>query len=205
MLIVVGELMLLHEADQHGNRFWLGWVLVSSGILATMAANQAYGARYGITGALIWGWPAYSFVLVAAGMISVMKRASRRQGSAPPDAVPSPVPADAENAGLMALRATIAAGNPLSQNQLTERFGLTRAGDESAPVGDRRAERPAPARRRGNAPGRVIRSPPPGPFLESRPPAGLPTEVEDPSCPMYTRMARPSCRQGMRTPGGGSA
>ena len=58
--------MLLHEADEQGNRFWLGWVLESSGILATMAANLAYGARYGITGALIWGWPAYSFVLVAA-------------------------------------------------------------------------------------------------------------------------------------------
>jgi hypothetical protein len=27
MLIVVGELMLLHEADEQGNRFWLGWVL----------------------------------------------------------------------------------------------------------------------------------------------------------------------------------
>ena len=127
MLIVVGELMLLHEADENGNRFWLGWVLVSSGILATMAANLAYGARYGITGALIWGWPAYSFVLVAAGMISVMKHAARRQGSAPPGAVPSPVPSDAENAALMALRATIAAGNPVSQNQLMERFGLTRA------------------------------------------------------------------------------
>jgi hypothetical protein len=83
MLIVVGELMLLHEADENGNRFWLGRVLVSSGILATMAANLAYGARYGITGALIWGWPADSFVLVAAGMISVMKQAARRQGSAP--------------------------------------------------------------------------------------------------------------------------
>ena len=45
MLIVVGELMLLHEADEHGNRFWLGWVLVSSGIAATMAANLAYGAN----------------------------------------------------------------------------------------------------------------------------------------------------------------
>jgi hypothetical protein len=127
MLIVVGELMMLHETDEHGHRFWLGWVLVSSGILATMAANLAYGARYGTTGALIWGWPAYSFVLVAAGMISVMKRAARRQGSASTDAVPSRVPADAENPALMALAATIAAGNPLSQNQLMERFGLTRA------------------------------------------------------------------------------
>lgn len=41
--------------------------------------------------------------------------------------VSSPVPADAENAALIALRATLAASNPLSQNQLMQRFGLTRA------------------------------------------------------------------------------
>ena len=127
MLIVVGELMLLHEADEQGNRFWLGWVLVSSGILATMAANLAYGARYGITGALIWGWPAYSFVLVAAGMISVMKRAARHQDSTPPDTLPSPIRSDTETAAIASLRATLAAGNPLSNNQLADRFGLTRA------------------------------------------------------------------------------
>jgi hypothetical protein len=62
--------------------------------------------------------------------------------TAPPDAAPlavadassavagmlsAPVPADAEHAALIALRATLAAGNPLSNNQLMTRFGLTRA------------------------------------------------------------------------------
>ena len=37
MLILVGELMLLHEADAKGRRFGLGWLLVWSGILATLA------------------------------------------------------------------------------------------------------------------------------------------------------------------------
>lgn len=37
------------------------------------------------------------------------------------------IPADAIEAAKASLRATIAAGNPLSQNQLAERFGLTRA------------------------------------------------------------------------------
>jgi hypothetical protein len=91
-----------------------------------MAANLAYGARYGITGALIWGWPAYSFVLVAAGMISVMKRA-RHQDSTPSDAIPSLIPSDAETAAMASLRATLTAGNPWSNNQLADRFGLTRA------------------------------------------------------------------------------
>jgi hypothetical protein len=42
------------------------------------------------------------------------------------DAVPAPVPTDAEHAALLALRATSAAGNPLSGRQLETRFGLTR-------------------------------------------------------------------------------
>ena len=74
MLILVGELMLLHEADTKGRRFVLGWVLVWSGILATLGANVAFGAQFGAVGAVIWGWPAYSFILAAAGMVSVVKR-----------------------------------------------------------------------------------------------------------------------------------
>ena len=44
-----------------------------------------------------------------------------------PDALPAPVPSDAQSAALIALRATLAAGNPLSGRQLETRFGLTRA------------------------------------------------------------------------------
>jgi hypothetical protein len=43
------------------------------------------------------------------------------------DAVSSPGFSDAETAAAASLRATLAAGNPWSQNQLAERFGLTRA------------------------------------------------------------------------------
>ena len=97
MLILVGELMLLHEADGKGRRFVLGWVLVWSGILATLAANVTYGAQYGVVGALIWGWPAYSFILAAGGMVAVVKRgASRdddeREADTPADTDTIPVP-----------------------------------------------------------------------------------------------------------------
>ena len=128
MLIVAGELMLLHEADAKGRRFVLGWVLIWSGILATLAANVTYGAQVGALGALIWGWPAYSFILAAGGMVAIVKRRAARDGTqAPADAVPPPVPADAQSAAAAALRATLAAGNPLSGRQLESRFGLTRA------------------------------------------------------------------------------
>jgi hypothetical protein len=123
MLILVGELMLLHESDSRDSRFWLGWGLVWSGILATLAANVTFGAQFGAVGAIIWGWPAYSFILVAAGMVTIVKRGGNVQAST----VPSPVPGDAETAAALSLRATLAAGNPWSQNQLMTRFGLTRA------------------------------------------------------------------------------
>lgn len=131
MLILVGELMLLHEADAKGKRFVLGWVLVWSGILATLAANVTYGAQFGVLGALIWGWPAYSFILAAGGMVAIVKRAAARQETdpdpEPPDAPWAALPSDAESAALASLRATLAAGNPWSGRQLETRFGLSRA------------------------------------------------------------------------------
>ena len=84
MLILVGELMLLHEADVKGKRFALGWVLVWSGILATLAANVTYGAQFGVLGALIWGWPAYSFILAAGGMVAIVKRGAGRRNRLQP-------------------------------------------------------------------------------------------------------------------------
>lgn len=95
MLIVVGELMLLHEADTKGKRFVLGWVLVCSGIAATLFANISFGARFGIVGAVIWSWPAYSFVLIAMGMVSIVKRAHRVPENVPgaqPESVLASVP-----------------------------------------------------------------------------------------------------------------
>jgi hypothetical protein len=125
MLILVGELMLLHEADAKGKRFVLGWVLVWSGILATLAANVTYGAQFGVLGALIWGWPAYSFILAAGGMVAIVKRGSARQDA--PDAIWAPLPDSAEAAAITSLRATLAAGNPWSGRQLEARFGLSRS------------------------------------------------------------------------------
>jgi Protein of unknown function (DUF2637) len=90
MLILVGELMLLHEADAKGKRFPLAWVLIWSGIAATMAANVTYGAQFGIEGAIIWGWPAYSFIAVAAAMVRVIQRQAKADAPVP-EPEPEPV------------------------------------------------------------------------------------------------------------------
>ena len=92
LLILVGELMLLHESDMAGRRFRPGWALVVSGIAATMAANVTFGAQFGAVGAVIWGWPAYSFILVAYGMVAMVKRGREAHETASA-AVPGDAPA----------------------------------------------------------------------------------------------------------------
>jgi hypothetical protein len=62
--------------------------------------------------------------LVAWGMVAMVKRGGRPQDDG---TVSSPGFSDAETAALASLRATLTAGNPWSQNQLSERFGLSRA------------------------------------------------------------------------------
>ena len=78
--------------------------------------------------------PALAFVECYELLMMLVRASARRiagesadEPNDLPDALSAPVPTDAENAALIALRATIAAGNPLSQNQLMERFKLTRA------------------------------------------------------------------------------
>ena len=58
-------------------------------VAATLGANLAYGARFGLTGALLSGWPAVAFVGSAELSIGMVRRTRR----AVPAAVPPPVPA----------------------------------------------------------------------------------------------------------------
>jgi hypothetical protein len=89
MLVVAGELMLLHEADAKGRRFWYGWLMVWSGIAATLAANIAYGLQGGPVGALYSGWPGYSFVVAAIGVTVLVRRVSERAAGPVPEHVPA--------------------------------------------------------------------------------------------------------------------
>ena len=66
-------------------RFMLGLA-----VAATLASNIAYGARFGITGSLLSGWPAVAFIGSAELAIGMARRA--RQAAPVPDAVPA-VPA----------------------------------------------------------------------------------------------------------------
>jgi hypothetical protein len=95
------------------------------GIGETVGANIAYGAGFGLLGAVISAWPAVAFI----GLVElVMMLVRRARGPQPGQAVP-PVPAvpgDVEQAARAAYVASVAAGSPLSQRAIADRFGLSR-------------------------------------------------------------------------------
>lgn len=116
-LILAASLVLLHEARNDRDAPALARFMLWLGIGATIGANIAYGAGYGLLGALISAWPPVAFI----GSVEIAMQQVRR-ARAP--AVPE-VPGDVEQAVRTAYAASIAAGQPLSQRAMAERFGLS--------------------------------------------------------------------------------
>jgi hypothetical protein len=130
-LIVAASMVLLDSARHREKPPVLSLWLLGAGIGATLAANVLAGVSAGLLGAIVAAWPALAFVGCYELLMLLVRASARRAGGAsgdsPPDVVSSPVPTSAEGAALIALRATLAAGNGYSNNQLAARFGLTRA------------------------------------------------------------------------------
>jgi hypothetical protein len=152
-LIVASSLVLLHGARSRIGAPRLAYLSLWLGIGATIGANAAFGWPHGVLGVSASTWPALSFVLavhVAIGMVRrvVGHHADQPAADQPLATVLSTVPADVIEAAKASLAATTAAGNPLSQNQLMARFGLSRA--QASKV---RQEMTAQANGNGAAPG----------------------------------------------------
>ncbi len=108
---------------------WLARCMLTLGVLATLGANIGYGAPYGLSGELLSGWPAVAFVGSVEMVLSMVRR-SRAVPELPAVTVPpQTAPADSRHAARLALAASVAAGNPISQRQLMTRFGLTRTAE----------------------------------------------------------------------------
>lgn len=125
-LILAGSLIVLHEARRGEKGPGLAWLSVWLGVGMTVSANVLYGVRYGVLGAVLSGWPAVAFIVATHALFDLLKRAGDQLGRVDTKSPPT-VPPDAQTAALAALRATLAAGNPLSGRQLETRFGLSRA------------------------------------------------------------------------------
>ena len=146
--IIVGELALfVAMVDQWDRRHKAGaWAVTLLGLAASVAGNIGHVAAHDLqsrgTAAVP---PVAAFAAMWVGL-SVLKRVIAQAAWTVPDddeivheesltrvplkvvqdVVSSQVPSDTETAAAEALRATLAAGNPLSTNQLQTRFRLTR-------------------------------------------------------------------------------
>ena len=110
------------RGPQRPGRARAGPLMLWLGIGSTIGANIAYGAGYGLVGALISAWAAVAFI----GAVEIaMQLVRRARGSQVAETVPD-VPGNAEQAVRAAYAASVAAGQPLSQRAMAERFGLSR-------------------------------------------------------------------------------
>jgi hypothetical protein len=135
LFILVGELGITISSLRDSRHDWRAWVYFGMGAGPSVAFNVLHvtvhaldWARYAVAAT-----PPLAAVLALAALmqqvISLPGALRHMHASQDPDSldlVSSPVPSDAETAAVASLRATLAAGNPLSVNQLSSRFNLTR-------------------------------------------------------------------------------
>jgi hypothetical protein len=124
-LILAASLVLLHEARNDRDAPALARLMLWLGIGATVGANIAFGAGYGLLGALISAWPAVAFI----GSVEIAMQQVRRARVPLADHAAQPVPqvpGDVELAVRTAYTASVVAGAPLSQRAMADRFGLSR-------------------------------------------------------------------------------
>jgi hypothetical protein len=117
--VTASSLMLLRAARAHIPAPVLAQVMLVLSVLATLAANVAYGAAFGLTGALISGWPAVAFIGCAEMAITMARRAAA-------GTVPQPPAGSALAAAKVALEASVAAGYARTANSLVTDFGIGR-------------------------------------------------------------------------------
>lgn len=127
--VAVGELALfVGMVDQWRMRQRAGaWAVIAAGLVVSVAGNIGHVTGHSLTSHATAAVPPLAASAALAVGLSVLKRVVQNHRNGDEDTVLPVAPADAQSAALMALKATTAAGNPLSGRQLETRFGLTRA------------------------------------------------------------------------------
>ena len=128
--VAVGELALfvaLVDAWPARSRI-AGWLVTTAGLAVSVAGNIGHVAGHSPTARATAAVPPLAAASALAVGLGVLKRVVKQHAvTAGPGITTQDVPTDAQNAALIALKATLTAGNPLSGRQLEARFGLTRA------------------------------------------------------------------------------
>jgi hypothetical protein len=135
-LILAASLVLLHEARNGRSAPGLARLMLWLGIAATVGANIAFGARFGLLGAAISAWPAVAFIGAVEIVMQLVRRARTHEPATADEPVVPVVAGNVEDAVRAAYAASVAAGAPLSQRAISQRFGISRrkAGQLIAPT-----------------------------------------------------------------------
>jgi hypothetical protein len=81
--VAAASLVMLRAARAGLGTPWLARVMLGLSVVATLGANIAYGARYGLTGSLLSGWPAVAFIGSAEMAIGMVRRTRIAPGAVP--------------------------------------------------------------------------------------------------------------------------
>jgi uncharacterized protein DUF2637 len=133
VFIAVGELALFVAlVDRWAPRSrTAAWLVTLTGLAVSVAGNVGHVTGHSAAVRATAAVPPLAAAAALAVGLGVLKRVVERHHQVAaddtPDAVWASVPADTRSAALLALKATLAAGNPLSGRQLETRFGLSRA------------------------------------------------------------------------------
>lgn len=103
------------------------WTVTLAGLAVSVAGNIGHVVTHSLANHVTAAVPPLAAAAALAVGLGVLKRVVEAHHATMSRAFSSAIPTGNENAALMALKATLAAGNPLSINQLAERFSLTRA------------------------------------------------------------------------------
>jgi Protein of unknown function (DUF2637) len=129
VFIAVGELALFVAlADSWPRRSRVGaWLVTLAGLAVSVAGNVGHVHSSLLSNRATAAVPPLAAAAALAVGLGVLKRVVQAHHPVPESGIPNTVPSDVLEAAKASLRATVAAGNPLSQNQVQTRFGLTRA------------------------------------------------------------------------------
>ena len=132
VFIAVGELALFVAlVDRWAPRSrTAAWLVTLTGLAVSVGGNVGHVTGESLAVRATAAVPPLAAAAALAVGLGVLKRVVEKHdqdpAGGPPGTVSSRVPSDAETAAMASLWATLAAGNPLSVNQLSARFNLTR-------------------------------------------------------------------------------
>ena len=148
--MIVTSTLVMMAANRAGlEKVWLAYVGLWLGILATLAANVAYGLPQGVTGAIWSTWPAVCFVVSVETIAQLSRRKRKRRARAPV----RPINNDVETRARPVPVKTGLPATPILANSESDRSGPVYAKSTKDRMARHGVTKPADLPNRGKVPG----------------------------------------------------